>query len=213
MVKLGDWMSEGFNMLKEQFWAWVAVTLVFFLVVMIAGATCVGYFLIAGVMMFGMHAVALRQLKGGPVEVGDLFADFGRLLLPGLGFIGIILLVAIPSMFLFGLPMLFIMPLWLFVPHLILEKKMGVIEAMKASQQVVLKDYWWFVLGSFVISFVGNLGTYICYVGLLATMPIMFTSLAVAYRDCFGVEGACSFSNESLARRDQGARGQGGAYY
>jgi hypothetical protein len=37
-------------------------------------------------------------------------------------------------MLLFGLPMLFIMPLWIFVPHLIIDRKMGLIEAMKASQ-------------------------------------------------------------------------------
>jgi hypothetical protein len=208
MVKLGDWLSEGFNLLKDQFWAWVVVMLVFFLLSLLI-YTCVGYFLIIGVIWFGPHAVALKQIRGGRVEVGDMFSTFG-LILPALGFTLILLLISIPSMILFMLPLLFIMPLWIFVPHLVVDKQMGLIEAMKASQQVVLKDYWWFVITSFVVGFVSSLGSYLCYVGILASMPLYFTTLAVAYRDCFGIEGAYSFKTEDLQRRDSG---ESGGYY
>ncbi|MHC4778438.1 MAG: hypothetical protein ACYTFG_07690 [Planctomycetota bacterium] len=194
MVKLGDWMSEGFNMLKEQFWAWVLVMLVFFCLSLLV-YTCIGFILVLGVMMFGPHAVALNQLRGRPVQVGDLFSTF-NLILPALGFICIILLLAVPSMLLLMIPMFFIAPMFFFVPHLIVDQKMGVIEAMKKSWSVVKQDYWWFLLANLVIGFVSSLGSYACYVGILATMPLFFTIQAVAYRDCFGVSGARSFKSE-----------------
>jgi hypothetical protein len=50
-----------------------------------------------------------------------------------------------------------------------------------------------FTLFAIVVSLIASAGSYACYVGLLATYPLMFTMTAVAYRDCFGVEGALSF--------------------
>lgn len=204
MVKLGDWLSEGVNMIKDQFWSWVLVMLVYFLIYIIAYFTCFGMILVPGILMFGTDLIALKQIRGGKVEVGDLFGAFG-LILPALGFACIIFLIAIPSMILFGLPLLFVLPLWMFVPHLVVDRKMGLIDAMKASQSMVARDYWWFLLTFFVIRFIAGLGTYACYVGLLATYPLISTALAAAYRDCFGCEGAYSFKTEDL----QQARGQG----
>jgi uncharacterized membrane protein len=196
MVKLGDWISEGFNMLKEQFWAWIVVMLVYFVVSMLI-FTCVGYFVIIGVLIFGPHAVALRQLRGERVEVGDLFAPFS-LILPALGFTAIMLLITLPSLLLAGLPLIFIMPLFMFVPHLVTDRGMGVIDAMKASYGVVKQDYWWFLLTNIVVGFIANIGSYACSIGVIATLPLLYTILAVAYRDCFDVEDAVSFKSEDM---------------
>jgi hypothetical protein len=200
MVKLGDWISEGFNMLKDQFWAWIAVSLVFCLLSLTI-YTCVGFFIVMGVMMFGPHAVALAQLRGGRVEIGGLFSAFS-LILPALGFMGIVFLISIPCLILLGLPMLFIAPLWTFVPHLVVDRRMGLIEAMRESSRMVKQDYWMFFLMNLILGFIAGAGTYVCYVGILASLPLYFTILAVAYRDCFQIQGAYSFKTEDLQRRD-----------
>ncbi len=197
MVKLGDWISEGVNMIKDQLWSWVLVMLLYFIIYIVAYSTCFGMFLVPGILMFGTDIIALKQIRGGRVEIGDMFSGFG-LILPALGFACIIFLIAIPSMLFLGLPLLFIIPLWMFVPHLIIDRKMGLIDAMKASQNVVMQDYWWFLLMNFVIRFLAGMGAYACYVGLLVTYPLISTALAAAYRDCFGCEGAYSFKTEDM---------------
>lgn len=209
MVKLGDWLSEGINMLREQMGAWVLVALVFILL-SLSIYTCIGFFLLAGVLFFGPHAVALRQLRGGRVEIGDMFSTFS-LILPGLGFIGLMILLFIPSMLLFGLPMLFIAPLLMFVPHLVTDRRMGLIEAVKASAAVVRQDYWWFFLANLVIGFIAGVGTYLCYVGILLSLPLYYTMLAVAYRDCFGIEDALSFKSEDTRPEPEYDEGHYGA--
>lgn len=216
-MRIGDWISEGVNMIKDQVWAWALVTFLFFLVSTLGVMTCLGIFLLPGLLFFGPHIVAMKQLRGGRVEAGDLFSGFG-LLLPGLGYWAILSLLALPSMLLFGLPLFFLMPLWFFVPHLVADRGLPLLEAMKQSQRAVLAPgrYWWFVLFQFVLSFLANLGTYACYVGLLFTFPLLFTTAAVAYRDIFGMEGACSFRTEDLRRRDGHGRARGdeaNAYY
>lgn len=192
MVKFSEWITEAFHMVKSQLGPWMVVTLVFMLISVLASFTIIGIFVIAGIMMFGLHAVALKQLRGGEVNVGGMTSTF-RLFAPGLAYWGIWLLVATVSILLLFIPLIFIAPLWVFVPHLILDKQMGVIEAMKESARVVKQDYWMFFLFNLVIGFLASIGTYICYVGMLATLPFMFCALAVAYRDCFQIEGAYSF--------------------
>jgi uncharacterized paraquat-inducible protein A len=71
---------------------------------------------------------------------------------------------------------------------------MGVFEAMRASRDLTQRKLLMFVLFAFLVQLIVSAGTYACYVGLLATWPLMFTITAVAYRDCFGVEGARSFA-------------------
>lgn len=144
-------------------------------------------------MMGGAYRAAFKQLRGGRVEFRDLFSArdcywrlLGATLLHGaLIFIGAMLCV-IPAFIVGGL-LFFTMPL-------IVERNMGVFEAMRASRDLVQRKLLMFVLFALLVQLIASAGSYVCYVGLLATWPLMFTITAVAYRDCFGVEGAQSFA-------------------
>lgn len=155
-----------------------------------------GFFLLMLVMLplsalltGGMYKAALKQVRGGVVEFKDLFSArdryltlLGGMLLHGL-LIGIgSLLCVIPGFIVAGL--------LLFTYPLIIDRKLGVIEAMKTSTEMTKPNLLMFTLFAFVVQLIGSAGTYACYIGLLATLPLMFTMTVAAYRDCFGLEGA-----------------------
>jgi uncharacterized membrane protein len=173
------------------------------------------FYLIVFVVMFftlfvaafftgGMHNAALKQLKGGKVELRDLFSGGGTyfpilissILGAILTMVGIMLCV-VPG-FIVGGCLFFTAPL-------IIERKLGAIEAMKASYELTKNNILMFTLFAFVVQLIAQAGSYACYVGLLATIPLLFTITAVAYRDSFGVEGAQYFTQPSTPP-------QGGGY-
>jgi hypothetical protein len=84
-----------------------------------------------------------------------------------------------------------------FTQFLIVDKGLGVIEAMQTSYEMCRKHIWWFTLFAFVVSLIGQVGSYACYVGILVTYPLIFTIGAVAYRDCFDIPGMRSFQDNS----------------
>jgi uncharacterized membrane protein len=163
------------------------------------------YLMLTGAYFTGaMHKAALKQLRGGKVEIRDLFSGgstyFSILLYSILGAI----LTSIGSL-LCIVPGLLVGGALFFSAPLIVERNLGPIEAMKTSYELTKKNIWMFTLFSFVVGLIAQAGSYACYVGLLATIPLMFTISAVSYRDLFGVAGAKSFNpNAPLGPGDYG---------
>ena len=141
----------------------------------------------------GMYRCAFKQLRGGKLEFKDLFSAgdcyfrmLGAMLLVGLA-VGIgALFCIIPGFIALGL--------LVFTYPLVVERNMGVIDAMKASIASTKPHLLQFVLFAFVVQIIASIGSYAFLVGLLATYPLMFTIHAVAYRDFFGVQGARRFA-------------------
>jgi len=82
------------------------------------------------------------------------------------------------------------MGLLFFTLPLIVERRMGVIDAMKLSFETTRPNMWMFMLFAFVVGLMASLGQLACYVGLLVTYPLHFLITAAAYKDVFGVAGA-----------------------
>lgn len=143
----------------------------------------------------GMYRAAFKQLRGGRVEFKDLFSAkdcYLRLL----GAAVLMYFVIMVGSMLCIVPGLLATGLLFFTFPLILERNMGVIDAMKTSIEVTKPNLLMFTLFAFVVQLIGSAGTYACYIGLLATYPLIFTIHAVAFRDCFGVPGARSFAQQ-----------------
>ena len=141
----------------------------------------------------GMYRAAFKQMRGGRIEFKDLFSAkdcYLRLL----GAAVLLYLTIMIGSMLCIVPGLIAAGLLFFTLPLIVERNMGVIDAMKASIEVTKPNMLMFTLFAFVVQLIGSAGTYACYIGLLATYPLMFTIHAVAFRDCFGVMGARSFA-------------------
>jgi uncharacterized membrane protein len=140
-------------------------------------------------MLGGVYRTAFKQMRGEPISVRDLFSA-GDVFLPMLG-----------ALFLFGLsveiglafcivPGVLLAGLLAFTFPLIVEKRLGVIEAMQRSFEMTRPNMWMFALFAFVLWVIGLVGMAACYVGMLVTAPLQFLIMASAYKDCFGVSGA-----------------------
>jgi len=234
-VRIGDWISEGWNMFTQQWKGWLTLSASFFVVIILPMlsfiavmyvmmfatmmsqqqhsrnaspempiAAFLGFYLglfaliivLLPLMVFlmgGAYRAAFKQLRGGRLEFRDLFSArdcywrlLGATLIHGvLVFIGAMLCI-IPAFIVAGL-MFFTIPL-------IVERNLGIADAIRASRELTQRRLWMFILFAFLVQLIASVGSYACYVGLLATWPLMFTITVVAYRDCFGVEGARSFS-------------------
>jgi len=223
-VRWGEWIGEGWQMFAEQWQAWVVHILVFGLIMLIpmvpfymlvfaAGIlrpqednptlplAIVGIYpivfllilLISAYLMSGAYRSAFKQLRGERIQLRDLFSGgdcWGRVL-------GALLLITILTgigMMLCIIPGFIVAGLFFFTIPLIVERNLGVTDAMRASYEVTRQNLLMFTLFAFVLSLLASLGALACYVGLLVTYPLYFTVMAVAYRDCFGVPGARSFA-------------------
>jgi hypothetical protein len=233
-VRLGDWISEGWNMFTQQWKGWLTISASFFVVVALPmltffGVMYVGMFAtmmtqqhsrraspeipLASLLGFyfgafaliivllpltvfligGAYRAAFKQLRGGRVEFRDLFSArdcywrlLGATLIHGLCIFIAAIFCIIPAFIVAGL--LF------FMAPLIVERNLSIADAIRASRELTQRQLFMFILVAFLVQLIGSAGNFLCFVGLLATWPLMFTITAVAYRDCFGVEGAQSFA-------------------
>jgi uncharacterized membrane protein len=162
----GEAVSTGANLLGQ------AITNVV--------SVCVGAYFMAGIFR-----AALKQLRGGTIEIGDLFTG-GDVTLPMIGGTLLSQIVTIIGMFLLIIPGIIASGGLAFTIPLIADKRAGAIDALKLSW-AALKGQAFAMFGFlFVSSFLCALGIFGCGVGLLVTAPIYYISIAIVYNDFFG---------------------------
>jgi uncharacterized paraquat-inducible protein A len=221
-VQWGPWISEGWHMFAEQWGVWVVHMLVFFLaatipaipfyaVIFITIAAsqenpqATGALILPLVLVFmlalmlltaflfgGTYRTALKQLRGEPISLGDLFSGwdcFGRML----GGLLLVTLLSFAGTLLCFFPAFIVAGLVFFTFPLIVDRGMGPLEAVQASVDVTRGDWLMFTCFAFVVQLIAGVGAFACYVGLLASYPLFFTISVIAYRDCFNVQGARRF--------------------
>jgi len=139
-------------------------------------------------LLAGMTRTAIKQFRGEPICVGDLFTA-GDVLLPDLGayiFGTVVLGLAFGICF---IPGLWLVGLWLFVHPLIVEKRLSISEAFRQSAAVTRPHIAMYILWAVLILVVAYAGS-IVLVGAVATVPIGVLMWMVSYRDVFGLPGA-----------------------
>lgn len=175
-----------------------------------AGVGIVGLLVVMALVAYmigGIYRTAFKQMRGEVISVSDLFSG-GDLFMRLLGFFGIAigagiviyalilsvgfvvpfaLLLLIPAFIVFAL--LSAGALFFTIP-LMVEKNLGVMDAMQRSFATTRPHIWMYGLFAIVVAIVGMAGQYACCVGALVTYPLQFLIMATAYRDVFGVKGA-----------------------
>jgi len=132
----------------------------------------------------GMYRMALKQVRGQQISAGDVFAA-GDTWLPVLGAtllvsiaVGIAyIFLVIPGLILGGL-------LMLTVP-LVVDQRLGVMDAMQQSFNTLKSDWLMATLFYFVLCFLAGLGGVIFGIGIIFTLPLFFLGIAIVYRDFF----------------------------
>lgn len=143
----------------------------------------------------GFYQAAFKQLRGGQVSVQDMkgvFQHLGPML--GAGII-IGLLQGIGTL-LCIIPGFIVMGLFMFTFPLIVERNLGMFDAMSASLDVTKKNIIMFTLFAIVVQvLIPIVGAIACCVGLLVAYPLVFLTYACAYRDCYGLPGISGYDS------------------
>lgn len=159
-----------------------------------AGFSIMGFFIgilmfavyFAAIMVFGggLFRMAIKQVRGEAIAVGDIFTVTDVLpnllvaaILTGLATAIASLFCVIPGFVVGGLLMLTI--------PLVVDRRMAAMDAMKASWDALKGDVVMATVFYLVVSIIAQLGAIACYVGLLFTLPLMPLSIAIVYRDFF----------------------------
>ena len=210
-------IKEGWQLIKDQYWLFLGLTLVAMLV---GGAVPV---VIIGPMMIGLYMCLLAKMRGEPVEFGMLFKGFDYftqgLVAAAIQTVPVILVLAVgqvifvafmmiimptqrgeamPPVFFVGLVFyvliaiiasLAVHSLFLFAYPLIADRNLPGLDAIKLSYRAALQNLGGIIGLLLLVTGLGILGVFACYVGAFLVMPISFASYAVAYRRVFPESG------------------------
>ncbi len=137
---------------------------------------------LAFVLMGGLYRMAIKQVRGEPIQLSDVWSVTDVLV----NLLGGGLLVAFATMVgavLCYLPALIVGGLLMLTIPLIVDQKMSPIEAATRSWNALKSE--WLMAGVlfFVLSFIGGLGAIAVYIGMLFTYPIFILGVALVYRD------------------------------
>jgi len=142
-------------------------------------------FVISTLLLGGMYRMAIKSLRNEPINVADMF-NVGDVLpscllaalivgiLTGIGF----MLCVIPG--------LIIGALLMFTYPLIVDRRLGAIEAISQSVNTLKNEALMATLFYLVLAIIVVVGVAACCVGVLVTFPLFILSIAVVYRDFFG---------------------------
>ena len=238
--RIGDWLSEAFDLFGREWQTWVGQGLLYLLLAL--GPMMLGYGLLyatvlvgsigagaaantgtspappVGALIFGfggllagmlvgfvflyyltagMKRTAVKQLRGEPIAVRDIFSA-GDVFWPYLGtnllfglIIVVVMLVGLVLCIVPGLVGgLLVGGMLMFAAPLVVEKRIGVTEALRESWDVTKPHMWMYAVWYLVITLIGSVGSYLCYIGMAATWPIYILGVMISYRDAIGIPGA-----------------------
>jgi hypothetical protein len=102
-----------------------------------------------------------------------------------LGFFGIFFVFLIIVMLLIML----ISVLFTFTYPLIVDRRLGGLDAVKLSVKAAIANFWPLVGLLLLTGLLGFCGVLLCYVGMFLVFPITFSAMSMAYEQVFGIKG------------------------
>lgn len=184
----GPWFSEAVNLLKAQLQTWVLISLVYLVISGVAYAISYKLPFVGGLVGFaasvllmpGMIQAGIKQIRGGTIEVGDIFSatdTFANVL--------VVLLAIAAGAIACGIGVWVTMTLFFFALPLVVDKKLAFGDALKQSMEVTKQNFFFFLIYALVLGIVANLGAIACGIGMIITFPISILGLVVAYERTF----------------------------
>ncbi|HPF12772.1 MAG: hypothetical protein H6830_06780 [Planctomycetes bacterium] len=204
---IGQCFSDGWNKTLANIGLILIAGLVSTLVMVLAGITIIGYFLVVPVMTWGMVRFALN-LHDGCAQFGDIFSGFtnyGDKLLKSAALFLLLLAISLPAnavyylgalnhntsmivvgyviMVVFGLV---VMTRLYFAFVFMVDRNMGAQDSIKASWNMTGPIWGPTVLLAFVSGLVSMAGVLALVVGLLVSIPVSYLMWISAYRQAVG---------------------------
>nr|WP_315487953.1 hypothetical protein [uncultured Rhodoferax sp.] len=164
---IGTCVSAGFNGLKKDPVTHIVTTLL----IGIVGSVTAG--LLTGPMMVGYMRMIKREDEGVKAEIADVFKGFDDFVPALLAVLLSSIVVGIGFMFCI-LPGLLIMALVPVATYLVAVGEKDGINAIKRAWDAVKANLMGAFFCGLVLAIVGSLGSFLCGVGIIFTLPIAF---------------------------------------
>ncbi len=164
---IGTCVSAGFNGLKKDPVTHIVTTLL----IGIVGSVTAG--LLTGPMMVGYMRMIKREDEGFKAEIADVFKGFDDFVPALLAVLLSSIVVGIGFMFCV-LPGLLIMALVPVATYLVAVGEKDGINAIKRAWDAVKANLMGAFFCGLVLAIVGSLGSFLCGVGIILTLPIAF---------------------------------------
>ncbi len=144
----------------------------------------VAFLFVCQTMTAGLLMMGVKQARNEPLSPADIFCAWPRsgvvilatLVQAILGMVGFCLLI-VPAFWVSGL--------LAFMPILVVEQRLGAIEAVQVSWDNLRPHAWALFALVFVAGLIGIAGELACFVGLLFTVPVYASILGLAYNNFF----------------------------
>ncbi len=204
---IGKCFSDAWARLWPHFGVMLGVTIVGFIVMLVAYITILGIFLVIPVLGWGLTRFMLNGVDDKP-EFGDLFSGFSvygqalvsmlaygicytALVLPPMAVYGVGIAAKSPAIM--GVGMLVLM-VWMygfmvrfyFAPFFMVDQGMGAVDAMKAAWNATKDQKLNVFLLALLSGIVVLIGELALLIGLFAAMPMFGLMWASAYRQITG---------------------------
>ena len=195
-VRASHWIREGWRLVQSDLTSYILLGFVF----LALGSVAPG--ILQGALIAGLHIFTMKKLIGRPAEFSDFFKGFAFFLPTLFASIVIGIFVGLASLF-FLIPGLVVAAMYKFTYLFIVDKGMDFWPAMRASHQIVRRNYVGFTLFLLLMVLVNCLGLLCFVVGISVTIPITFAAITVAYREIVGFEPGtvASMQTETAWRR------------
>ena len=164
---IGTCVSAGFNGLKKDPITHIVTTLL----IGIVGSVTAG--LLTGPMMVGYMRMIKREDEGVKAEIADVFKGFDDFVPALLAVLLSSIAVAIGFMFCI-LPGLLIMALVPVATYLVAVGEKDGIKAISRAWEAVKANLMGAFFYGLVLAIVGSLGSFLCGIGIILTLPIAF---------------------------------------
>ncbi|HJH29449.1 MAG TPA: hypothetical protein C5S51_07130 [Methanosarcinaceae archaeon] len=178
---MGDYFKEGFNLFKQSAGTFIVASILFWVV------SIASFSILFGPLLAGYMLIFVEKIRGKDVKVFDIFKGFNRFIPIVIVFYLTKAIIGIGFFFLI-IPGLIFISWFFFVELLILDKNIGVFEAMKLNKRMSSKRGIWnyVILNVILVSILSILGGISFGIGTVLITPLVFAIYAVAYEDAFG---------------------------
>lgn len=201
-VETGKAIGYGWESIKKDFWYWIVITIISMaasfisyiddksMVLAIASA------LLSIYISIGLCKLILSYISGNKLPIVDIFKQY-KYFWRALGASILVGLIVILGMILLIVPGIYWALKYQFVVYLIIDKDLGISEAMKKSAEMT-KGIKWSLFGfSIVILGVIILGALALGVGLLVAVPVASIAQVKLYKMISGGSEKAEVAPES----------------
>lgn len=214
-----DTIAEGWGLFRERLGVWIPTMLVWFVLEIaldqltraivsdsgslpLKAATSLVSLLLTSFLTAGLVRMALKQVRGEEIGVGDLFSGGSSFLglaykqfliglltfaaavvvgIVGLGNLGLLLGIAVAVGLCIGL----LNALWFLSDAMIVDTEQGAVDAMRSSFEATTMEFGSTIALVLALGLLQVAGLLACGVGLLATMPLIYLVPVLVYRNYF----------------------------